>query len=192
MPKIINCRTEKIKHTRQKEKNFISPHLRWWGRLTMPTTQTFQSENYRFLCFRYVRSKKFVTNKIYFPERNQKFIEKTNISIEISSSDIAIISNFINSRLIIIIQTKSLDVYSFCLQICSFQRAAISGLCFAANRYLCSEEELIKFPGKNWKNSMLDVCEKHFLYKFAYAIFKDQEKRCFFFLRLLPNVSIVI
>ena len=86
--------------------------------------------------------------KFILPKEIKNLLRNTNITIEISSSDIAKISNFINSRLIIIIQTKSLDVYSFCLQICSFQRAAVSGLCFAANRYLCSEEELIKFTGK--------------------------------------------
>ena len=116
-----------------------------------------------------------------FPKEFTKLLRNTNISVEISSSDFAIISNIINSRLIITIQTKSRDVNHFCLQNCSFHRAAISRLCFAANHYLCSEEELIKFTGKVWKNLMLDVWEKNFLYEFAYVNFKDQEKRWFLF-----------
>ena len=113
--------------------------------------------------------------------------ENTNISIEISSSDFAITSNVTNSRLFITTQTKSQDVLYFCLQNCSFHRAAISCLCFTANRYLCSEEELIKFTGKLWKNSMLDVREKNFLFKFAYTVFKDREKRWFLFLENAPE-----
>ena len=122
-----------------------------------------------------------------FSKEIKNLLRNTNISIEISSSDFAIISNITNSRLIITVQTKSRGVYYFCLQNCSFHRAAISRLCFAANRYLCSEEELIKFTGKVWKNSMLDVWEKNFLYKFAYAVFKDREKRWFLFLENAPE-----
>ena len=94
------------------------------------------------------------------PKEIKNVLRNTNISIEISSSDFAIFSNSTNSGLIITIQTKSRDVYYFCLQNCSFYRAVIFRLGFAANRYLCSEEELIKFTGKVWKNSMLDVWEK--------------------------------
>ena len=72
----------------------------------MSPTQTFQPKNNRFLCFRYVRSKLFVNNKIYFPERNQKFVEKYENTTEISSSDIAVFSNVRISRLIIKMQTK--------------------------------------------------------------------------------------
>ena len=122
-----------------------------------------------------------------FSKEIKNLLRNTNISIEISSSDFAIISNITNSRLIITVQTKSRNVYYFCLQNCSFHRAAISRLCFAANRYLCSEEELIKFTDKVWKNSMLDVWEKNFLYKFAYVVFKDREKRWFFFLENAPE-----
>ena len=82
------------------------------------------------------------------PKEFKTFVENTNISIEISSSDFAIILNITNIRLIITIQTKSRDVYYFCLKNCSFYRAAILRLCFAANRYLCSDDELIKFTGK--------------------------------------------
>ena len=96
-----------------------------------------------------------LSTEFIFPKEFKNLLRNTNISIEISSSDFAIISNIINSRLIITIQTKLRDVYYFCLQNCSFHRAAISRLCFAANRYLCSEEELIKFTGKVWKNSKL-------------------------------------
>ena len=85
------------------------------------------------------------------PEEFKNLLRNTNISIEISSSDFAIFSNITNSRLIITIQTKLRDVYCFCLQNCTFHRAAISRLCFAANGYLCSEEELIKFAGIVWK-----------------------------------------
>ena len=92
-----------------------------------------------------------------FSKEIKNLLRNTNISIEISSSDFAIISNITNSRLIITVHTKSRDVYYFCLQNCSFHRAAIFRLCFAANRYLCSEEALIKFTGKVWKSSMLDV-----------------------------------
>ena len=109
------------------------------------------------------------------PKEIKNLLRNMNISIEVSSSDFAIFSNSTNSRLIITIQTKSRDVYYFCVQNCSFHRAAISRLGFAANHYLCSAEELIKFTGKVWKNSMLDVWEKNFLYKFAYAVFKDRE-----------------
>ena len=126
------------------------------------------------------------------PKEFKNLLRNTNISIEISSSDFAIFSNSTNSRLIITIQTKSRDVYYFCLQNCSFHRAVIFRLGFAANRYLCSEEELIIFTGKIWKNSMLDVREKNFLYKFAYAVFEDREKRWFLFLENAPDVSIVI
>ena len=34
---------------------------------------------------------------------------------------------------------------------------------------------------------MLDVWDKNFLSKFAYAVFKDQEKRWFFFLENAPE-----
>ena len=68
------------------------------------------------------------------PKEIKNLLRNTNISIEISSSDFAIFSNSTNSRLIITIQTKSRDVYYFCLQNCSFHRAAISRLGFAANR----------------------------------------------------------
>ena len=74
-----------------------------------------------------------------FSKEIKTLLRNTNISIEISSSDFAIISNITNSRLIITVHTKTRDVYYFCLQNCSFHRAAISRLCFAANRYLCSE-----------------------------------------------------
>ena len=121
------------------------------------------------------------------PKEFKNLLRKTNISIEISSSDFAIFSNSTNSRLIITIQTKSRDVYYFCLQNCSFHRAAISRLGFAANRYLCSEDELIKYTSKVWKISRLDVWEKNFLYKFAYADFKDREKRWFLFLEKAPE-----
>ena len=121
------------------------------------------------------------------PKEIKNLLRNMNISIEVSSSDFAIFSNSTNSRLIITIQTKSRDVYYFCLQNCSFHRASISRLGFAANRYLSSEEELIKFTGKIWKNSMLDVWEKNFLYKFAYAVFKDREKWWFLFLENAPE-----
>ena len=115
-----------------------------------------------------------------FSKEIKKLLRNTNISIEISSSDFAIISNITNSRLIITVHTKTRDVYYFCLQNCSFHHAAISRLCFAANRYLCSEEELIKFTGKVWKNSMLDIWEKKTFYKFLYVVCKDWEEQCFF------------
>ena len=35
---LLNTELKKIKQTRHKERSFISSHLRWWGRLTMPTT----------------------------------------------------------------------------------------------------------------------------------------------------------
>ena len=124
---------------------------------------------------------------IIFPKEFKKWLRNTNISVEISSNDFAIISNITNSRLIITIQTKSRDVNHFCLQNCSFHRAAISRLCFAANHYLCSEEELIKFTGKVWKNLMLDVWEKKLSYEFAYANFKDREKRWFLFNENAPE-----
>ena len=50
--------------------------------------------------------------------------EIKNISLEISSSDVENFSK--NARCLI-------------FQNCSFHRAAISRVCFAANRYLCSE-----------------------------------------------------
>ena len=110
----------------------------------------------------------------------------------LSSSDFPIFSNSTNSRLIIPIQTKSRDVYYFCLQNCSFHRAAISRLGFAANRYLCSEEELIKFTGKVWKNSMLDVWEKTFFINLHTLFSKIEKSGGFYFSRMPPNVSIVI
>ena len=122
----------------------------------------------------------FLTTEFFFPKEIKNLLRNTNISIEISSSDTAKFSNVINSCLIITLQTKLRNVYYFCLQNCSFHRAAISRLCFAANRYPFSAEELIQFTGKFWINSMLDVWEKNFLYKFAYAVFKDREKRWFF------------
>ena len=141
----------------------------------MPTTQTFQSENYRFLCFRMSDQNSLLPTEFVFPKEFKNLLRNTNFSVEINSSDFEIISNVATSRLIITLQTKSRDVFYFCLQNCSFCRAAISRLCFAANRYLCSEEGLIKFTGKIWKNSKLDVWEKDFLRKFAYAVFKDRE-----------------
>ena len=185
---LLNAELKKSsRQTRQKERSFISPHFRWWGRLTMPTTQTFQSEKYRFLCFRMSDQNSLLPTEFVFPKEIKNLLRNTNISIEINSSDIAIISNVTNSRLFITMQTKSRVVYYFCLQNCSFHRAAISRLCFAANRCLCSEEGLVKFTGKIWKNSMLDVWEKNFLYKFAYAVFKDREKRWFLFLENAPK-----
>ena len=127
-----------------------------------------------------------------FPKEFTKLLRNTNISVEISSSDFAIISNIINSRLIITIQTKSRDVNHFCLQNCSFHRAAISRLCFAANHYLCSEEELIKFTGKVWKNLMLDVWEKTFFMNLRTLILKIKKSGGFYLMRMPPNVSIVI
>ena len=117
-------------------------------------------------------------------------IENTNISIEISSSQFAITSNVTNSRLFITTPTKSRDIFYFCLQNCSFHRAAICCLCFTANRYLCSEEELIKFTGKLWKNSMLDV--KTFFLNLRTLFLKIEKSSGFYFLRMPPIVSIVI
>ena len=117
-------------------------------------------------------------------------MRKTNISIEISSSDFALISNITNSSLITTIQTKSRDIFYFCLQNYSFHRAAISRLYFAANRYLCSEEELIKFTGKVWKISMLDVWEKNFFINLRTLFLKIEKSGGFNFLRMPPNVSI--
>ena len=141
-----------------------------------------------FFAFDMSDQKSILSTEFTFPKEIKNLLRNTNISIEINSSDFAITSNVTNSRLIIKLQTKSREVYYFCLQNCCFLRAAASRLCFAANRYLCSEEELIKFTGKIWKNSMLDVWEKTFLYKFAYAVFKDREKRWFLFLENAPQL----
>ena len=121
------------------------------------------------------------------PKEIKNLLRNTNISIEISSSDFAIFSSSTNSRLIITIQTKSRDVYYFCLQNCSFHRAAISRLGFAANRYLCSEEELIKFTGKLWKNSMLDVWEKTFFINLHTLFSKIEKSGGFYFSRMPPE-----
>ena len=86
--------------------------------------------------------------ELLLPKEIKNLLRDTNISTEISSSDFAIISNVTNSRLILTLQTKLRNVFYFCLKNCCFHRAAISRLCFAANRYLCSEEELINFTGK--------------------------------------------
>ena len=126
------------------------------------------------------------------PKEFKNLLRNTNISIEISSSDLELISNTTNSRLITTIQTKFRDVYYFCLQNCSFHRAAISRLCFAANCYLCSEEELIKFTGKIWKNSILDVWEKTFFINLRTLFVKIEKSGGFYFLRMPPNISIVI
>ena len=129
------------------------------------------------------------------PKDIKNLLRNTNISIEISSSDFAIFSNSTNSRLIITIQTKSRDVYYFCLRNCSFQRAAISRLGFAANRFFCSEEEMIKFTGKVWKNSMLVMYGKKifFINLHTHTLFLNIEKSGgFYFSRMPPNVSIVI
>ena len=50
-----------------------------------------------------------------FTKEIKNLLRNTNSSIEISSSDIAIISNITNSRLIIILQKKLRDVYYYCL-----------------------------------------------------------------------------
>ena len=131
----------------------------------------------------------FLPTEIIFPKEFKNLLRNTNISIEINLIDFALISNITNSRLMITIQTKSRDVYYFYLQNCSFHRAAISRLCFAANRYLCSEEELIKFTGKIWKNSMLEVWEKIFSINLRTVFLKIEKSGVFFFLRMPPNIS---
>ena len=40
---LLNAELKKIKPTRYKEQLFITPNFRWWGRFTLPTTQTSQS-----------------------------------------------------------------------------------------------------------------------------------------------------
>ena len=136
--------------------------------------------------------KSILSTEFTFPKEIKNLLRNTNISIEINSSYFAIISNVTNSRLIIKLQTKSREVYYFCLQNCSFLLAAASRLCFAANRYLCSEEELIKFTGKIWKNSMLDVWEKLFFTNLRTLFLKIEKSGGFYFLRMPPNCSIVV
>ena len=132
-----------------------------------------------------------LATEFIFPEKFKILLRNTDISIEISSSDFAIISNVTNSRLIIAIQTNLRDVYYFCLQNCSFHRAANFRIGFAANRYLCSEEELIKFTGKVWKNSMLDVWEKTFLINLRTLFLKIEKSGGFYFLTMPPKVCFV-
>ena len=72
----------------------------------MPTTQTFQSEIYIFLCFRYVRSNYLLPTEFIFPKEIKNLSRNTNISVEISSSDFASFSNVTNSRFMITLQTK--------------------------------------------------------------------------------------
>ena len=172
MPRIIKCRIGKVKQTRHKERSFISPILLGGIGLACLQLKLFSLKIIDFYASDMSDQNSFLPTKFNFPKEIENFLRNTNIyehtKYEKNSSDIATISNFTNSRLIITLQTKSREVYCFCLRNCSFQRAAISRLWFAANRYLCSEEKLLqtvisvqkKNTGKVWKNSILDVWEK--------------------------------
>ena len=157
--------TELKKSSRLDIKKEVLYHPILYGGVGLPWLQLklFSLKIINFFASHMSGRNNLLPTEFIFSKEIKNLLRNTNISIEISSSDFAIISNITNSRLIITVHTKSRDVYCFCLQNCSFHRAAISRLCFAANRYLCSEEELIKFTGKVWKSSMLDVWEKNFL-----------------------------
>ena len=60
----------------------------------------------------------FLPTEFFFPKEIKNLLRNTNVSIEIKLSDFAIFSNVTNSRLIITLQTKSRDVYYFCLKNC--------------------------------------------------------------------------
>ena len=126
----------------------------------MPTTQSvrkvFSLKIVNFFASDMSNQNSMLPAEFIFPKEIKILLRNTNSSIEISSSEFAIFSNVTNYNL----QTKSRNVFYFCFQNCCFPRAAIFRLCFAANRYLCSEEELIKCTGKVWKNSMLYEREK--------------------------------
>ena len=106
--------------------------------------------------------------------------------LEKNSIDIAMFSNVTNCRSIITLQKKLRDVYFFCLQNCSVHRSAISRLCFAASRYLCSEEELIKAKFGKIRYSMCG--KKNFFINSRSLFLKIEKSGGFYILRMRPNV----
>ena len=114
--------------------------------------------------------------EIIFPKETYSLLRKTNISVKINSSDIAIFSNVTNNRLIITLQTNSRNVFYFCLRNCSSLRAAISRLCVAANHYLCSEEKNSLYLQAKFGKVQCLICGKKKFFISSRTLFLKIEK----------------